>query len=72
LGSQQQGSTGTRIIIGILLGLSYIAADKLLVQLGKQVNIYPAINALLPTLLFFLLAVYLLVKKQPHGIRRRA
>ncbi|MEE8365278.1 MAG: LPS export ABC transporter permease LptG [Gammaproteobacteria bacterium] len=72
LGSQRQGSTGTRIIIGILLGLSYIAADKLLVQLGKQVNIYPAINALLPTLLFFLLAVYLLVKKQSHGIRRRA
>ncbi len=71
LGSQRQGSTGVRIIIGILLGLIYVAANKLLVQLGKQVDIYPAINALLPTLLFFLLAVYLLVKKQSHGIRRR-
>ena len=71
LGSQRQGSTGVRIIIGILLGLIYVAANKLLVQLGKQVDIYPALNALLPTLLFFLLAVYLLVKKQSHGIRRR-
>ncbi len=68
LGSQRQGNTGIRIIVGILLGLSYVAADKLLVQLGKQVNIYPAINALLPTLLFFILAGYLLVRKQSHGI----
>ena len=42
LGSQRQGSTGVRTIIGILLGLTYVAADKLLVQLGNQVNIYPA------------------------------
>ena len=71
LGSQRQGSAGVRIITGILLGLSYVAADKLMVQLGIQASVHPALNAIAPTLLFFLLAVFLLVRKQSHWPRRK-
>ena len=72
LGSQRQNNTGQRLMLGILLGLTYVVADRLLIQLGSQININPFINALSPSLLFLALAVYLLIKKQSHGLRANA
>lgn len=67
LGSQRQSNTGQRLLFGILLGLGFMVADRLLIQLGSRIGISPALNALLPTLLFFLIAVYLLNRKQSHS-----
>lgn len=69
LGSQRQNNTGQRLMLGILLGLVYVVADRLLIQLGSQININPFVNALSPSLLFLALAIYLLIKKQTHGLR---
>ena len=63
LGSQRQGNAGQRLMMGILLGLSFVVADRLLTQLGSYLNLVPIINALLPGLLFLSLAVYLLLEK---------
>ena len=63
LGSQRQGNAGQRLMMGILLGLSFVVADRLLTQLGSHLNLLPVINALLPGLLFLSLAIYLLVQK---------
>jgi lipopolysaccharide export system permease protein len=67
LGSQRQSNTGQRLIFGILLGLGFMVADRLLIQLGSRIGISPVLNALSPTLLFLLIAVYLLYKKQSHN-----
>ena len=69
LGSQRQNNTGQRLMLGILLGLSYVVAERLLIQLGSRIEITPFLNAMIPGLLFLALAIYLLIKKQPHGIR---
>jgi lipopolysaccharide export system permease protein len=69
LGSQRQNNTGQRLMLGILLGLTYVVADRLLIQLGSQMNINPFVNALSPSMLFLALALYLLIKKQSHGFR---
>ncbi len=63
LGSQRQGNAGQRLMMGILLGLSFIVSDRLLTQLGSHLNLFPVINALLPGLLFLSLAVFLLQQK---------
>ena len=64
LGSERQSNAGKRLMIGILLGLFYVVTDRLLTQWGIYLNVVPALNALLPGLLFLILAVYLLGKKQ--------
>lgn len=64
LGSQRQGNAGQRLMMGILLGLSYVVTDKLLTQLGSHLGLYPALNALLPVLIFFSLAMFLLLRKK--------
>jgi len=71
LGSQRQSNSGQRLMIGILLGLGYVVADRLLTLLGSHLGVSPALNAISPTLLFLLLTIYLLMKKQTHGITRR-
>lgn len=67
LGSQRQGNTGQRLIIGILLGLTYAVVSRLIIQLGAQINLLPMLNALAPPLLFLILAIYLLHRKQSRG-----
>jgi lipopolysaccharide export system permease protein len=67
LGTQRQGNTGQRLLIGILLGLAFIVAERLLTQLGTQFEINAFLVALMPNLFFFSIAVYLLAKKQTHG-----
>jgi lipopolysaccharide export system permease protein len=63
LGSQRQGNAGQRLIIGILLGLAYVVSSRLITQFGIQVNLLPIINAIAPTVLFFILSIYLLYRK---------
>ena len=67
LGSQRQGNAGQRLMMGILLGLSYVVADRLLTQLGSHLGLIPILNALLPGLLFLFLALYLLLRKSAES-----
>ena len=62
LGSQRQSNSGQRLLIGILLGLSFAVVDRVLTQLGVQFGINALTVALMPNLLFFALAVFLLVR----------
>jgi lipopolysaccharide export system permease protein len=68
MGSQRQSNTGQRLLIGILLGLSFVAVDRVLTQLGAQFGINAFVIALAPNLLFLLLALYLIIDKQSLGI----
>lgn len=67
LGSQRQGSSGQRLLIGILLGLAFAVVDRLMIQLGTQFEVNSLIIALLPNLGFLGIAIYLLAKKQSQG-----
>lgn len=71
LGSQRQSSSGQRLLTGILLGLAFVVADRLLIQLGSQMGITPLVVAMLPNLLFLLLAIFLLTRKLSHGVGGR-
>lgn len=63
LGSQRQKNTGQRLMLGILLGLLYVVMNRLLIQLGEQLQLVAYINALLPTLFFIILTFWLIHKK---------
>jgi lipopolysaccharide export system permease protein len=62
-GSQRNSNTGQRLIIGIILGLSYTILDNLLIQLGEQLELPAMLNALLPTFIFIILTLYLIRRK---------
>ena len=62
-GSQRNSNTGQRLIIGIILGLSYTILDNLLIQLGEQLQLPAMLNAFLPTLMFIVLTLYLIRRK---------
>lgn len=63
LGSQRQTNTGQRVLTGILLGLLYVVMNKLLIQVGEQVNLVPYLNALVPTFIFILITAWLIRRK---------
>jgi lipopolysaccharide export system permease protein len=67
LGSQRQGDTGQRLLIGILLGLAFVVVEKLVVQLGTQFEGNALLIALLPNITFLGIAIYVLAKKQSLG-----
>ena len=67
LGVQRQGNTGQRLLIGILLGLAFVVADNLVTQLAVQFGVNPILVALLPSLIFLVVAIYLLARRQSHG-----
>jgi lipopolysaccharide export system permease protein len=68
LGSQRQSNTGQRLLIGILLGLSFAVVDRVLTQLGVQFGINALTVAVIPNLLFFALAAFMLVSKSGLSI----
>ena len=68
LGAQRQTGTGYRLLIGILLGLSFVVVDRLLTQLGAQFEFNAVLIALVPNVLFLGLALYLLARKLSHGV----
>ena len=67
LGSQRRSNTGQRLMIGILLGLSFAVVDRVLTQLGVQWGLDALAVALMPNLLFFALAVFLIAGKSGRG-----
>jgi lipopolysaccharide export system permease protein len=67
LGAQRQGNTGQRLLIGILLGLAFVVVDRLVTQLAVQSGVNVILVALLPSLIFLAIAIYLLTKRQSHG-----
>ena len=67
LGSQRQGSSGQRLLIGILLGLAFVVVDRLVIQLGTQFEVNALVIALLPNITFLGIAIYMLAKKQSQG-----
>jgi len=56
-GSQRSGGAGQKIFVGILLGIVYVLVNKLLTQLALNTGFSPLISALLPLLLFLIIAV---------------
>ncbi|MCP4472521.1 MAG: LPS export ABC transporter permease LptG [Gammaproteobacteria bacterium] len=68
MGSQRQSNTGQRLLIGILLGLSFAVIDRVLTQLGSQFGVNAFMVALAPNLMFFTLALYLIIGKQSLGV----
>ena len=69
LGAQRQSSTGFRLMMGILLGLSFAVIERLLTQLGNQFEFNAILIALSPNLLFLGIGAYLLRNKLSH-VRR--
>ena len=67
MGSQRQSNTGQRLLIGILLGLSFVVIDRVLIQLGTQSGVPPFAVALMPNLLFLSFAIYLLFGRSSQG-----
>ena len=68
MGSQRQSNTGQRLLIGILLGLSFAVVDRVLTQLGIQYGINAFAVALAPNLVFLTLALYLTIGRQSLGV----
>ena len=63
LGAQRQSSNGYRLLIGILLGLSFAVLNRLLTQLGSQFEFNAVFVAMAPNVLFFAVAGCLLQRK---------
>ena len=74
IGSQRQSNTGKRLLIGILLGLSFVVMDRVLTQLGTRLGIDAFLIALAPNLLLLLFTLYLLFGRRSGvaGLRRLA
>lgn len=62
LGSQRGGQTGQRIMIGIMIGLSFVAIDRLVVRGGQFAGLIPQISTLLPMLLFLIFNLFLMYR----------
>lgn len=69
LGSQRHSNTGHRLLVGILLGLSFVVVDRVLTQLGTQYAINGFIIAITPNLMFLALALYLLFGRGEQSLR---
>ncbi len=63
LGSQRQSNTGQRILMGLFLGLGFVVINKIFIQMGEQLNVTPVINALIPTMIYLLIASLLIRKR---------
>jgi len=74
MGSQRHSNTGQRLLIGIMIGLSYFIVGQLLTQVSIFLGGYTFVIALAPNLMFFALAIYLLFGRGGtglHSLRRR-
>ncbi len=64
LASQRQSNTGQRVMTGILLGLLFVVLNRLMIQIGEHLQLVAFINALLPTLVFLAIFLWLMRKRQ--------
>ena len=71
LGSQRQSNAGKRLLIGILLGLTFVAINRVVTQLGTQMGIDAMLSALTPNLLFLTFAIFLIFRRQTRSPGRR-
>ncbi len=60
LGSQRGGQTGQRIMLGIMVGLSFVAIDRLVVGVSQYLGMAPQISTFIPLLIFFMFNLFLL------------
>ena len=67
LGAQRQSNTGQRMLIGILLGLAFIVVNRLVTQLAVHMGVNAILVALLPSLIFLAVTIYLLARRQSPG-----
>lgn len=67
-GAQRRSGAGHRLLLGILLGLAFVVAERVLVQLGNQLALNGLIVALTPNLIFLALAAFLFLRRQSHGV----
>jgi lipopolysaccharide export system permease protein len=71
LGSQRQSNAGKRLLIGILIGLAFVAINRVVTQLGTQMGIDAMLSALAPNLLFLAFAIFLIFRRQTRSPGRR-
>jgi lipopolysaccharide export system permease protein len=71
LGSQRQSNAGTRLLIGILLGLSFVAISRVVTQIGTQVGVNAMLSVLATNLLFLGFAFFLIFRRRIGGKRLR-
>jgi lipopolysaccharide export system permease protein len=64
LGSQRQSHAGTRLLIGILIGLSFVAISRLVTQLGTQAGVNAMLSVLATNLLFLGFAFFLIFRRR--------
>ncbi len=63
MGAQRQSNTSQRLLIGILLGLSFIVVENLSTQLGVHFQLQPLLVAAFPTAIF-LIFTWLVYQRQ--------
>lgn len=68
LGAQRQGNTGQRLLIGVLLGLTFVVVNRLVTQLAVQAGVNPIVVAVLPILIFLLVAIFLLFRQRTRSL----
>jgi len=62
MGSQRGGQTGQRIMLGIMVGLSFVAIDRLVVRVSEYLGMVPQLSTFIPLLIFFLFNVFLMYR----------
>lgn len=55
---------GFRVVTGILFGFLFYVLDQIFGQLSLVYNMSPLIGALIPSLIFLVISIYMLVKRQ--------
>ncbi len=62
LGSQRGGQTGQRIMLGIMVGLSFVAIDRLVVRMCQYIGMAPQISTIIPLLIFLSFNLFLMYR----------
>lgn len=61
-GSLRTGGAGSRLIIGVVIGLAYYLASETLANSGQVFNLNPALIAWLPTIVLLVVTVFALAR----------
>jgi lipopolysaccharide export system permease protein len=69
ISSRRTGGVGARLLIGTLIGLAFNSANRLFSSLGQLQGLPAFASAVLPTLIFFAVAVSLLYVAERNMLR---